>query len=349
MQPLYGPTPPQINLASSIQAAIEAMDPWKNSMLANIKSEHSLQELRQLYCDTKGLCGPDGSAQEEKASFGWAWKDREGTLIAKCNGPAPGWHPHSFRMESYAYLSFTRLLLLLKLDVDLIPTSQTVYMDSDSLLKRLAQHRKYSYPITNHTLWPDWNVTKVLHQSIRTVRESWIASHQDDNIAYADLSLPAKLNVDADELADLYLTQHLDPLHYNRPHHHRTIQNRIRGAYSWPKLRTYLEKRFQWDTKSADNIDWIAHGTVISANRKQSNTVVKHLIGQAPTGHIAHQNDNRQDPACLSCGEESESNHHVLPCPSLWVACLRATYLTDILAEFSKPQWHSDPNLTDIL
>jgi hypothetical protein len=77
------------------------------------------------------------------------------------------------------------------------------------------------------------------------------------------LSLPAKLNVNADKLADLYLRRHLDPLHYNRAHHFPTtcaslenVQGTITGQYkteirdvysSWPKLRTSLEKPFHGD------------------------------------------------------------------------------------------------------
>jgi hypothetical protein len=355
-------------LAAPLLTAISTMEPWERSLLNEISSPLSLTALRTWYRDNKGACGTDGSVQDHKASFGWKLCNLEGFLIAQCNGPAPGWKPHSFRAEAYGYLSFVRFLLLLERDPALTGMALPVYTDSDSLLKRLAQHRKYKYETPNDTLWPDWDVTSMLFDSINLLRtkptETWIKSHQDDDTAYEDLRLSARLNVDADELADEYIQAHPDPHNYNRalhfPNTGATIENihgsltgqyksEIRDAYSWPGLRSYLTRRFQWEPNLVTRIDWEAHGTAVGANRAQSTIVVKHLIRQAPTGHIAHRNDNRQDPACLSCGADSEGNNHVMRCSGQRATTWRHKYLTSILAELNRPKLHSDPVLLDIL
>ncbi len=73
---------------------------------------------------------------------------------------------------------------------------------------RVTKCLPYPEPFPNHTLLSDWDVT---HQIADTLRQTAILltlkhvkGHQDDTTPYRDLSLEAKLNVDADEEAGEY-------------------------------------------------------------------------------------------------------------------------------------------------
>lgn len=210
----------------------------------------------------------------------------------------------------------------------------------------------------------------MLHHSISTlrgtIRESWVESHQDDHQEYDSLSLAARLNVDADALARQYIIDHPDPVPfvYQFPIHGatlETIQGTITGQYktairdaaTWPQLQAYLCKRFEWDSNIVDRIDWTAMGSALSAHRKHQTTLVKHLIRQAPTGHIAYRNDPRKDPSCFCCKDNNnqivEDNNHVLGCPGTRACNWRKEYLQDIHRSLNRYNLHSDPTLLDIL
>jgi hypothetical protein len=59
--------------------------------------------------DPNTLLVSDGSAGDELMSFGWVLSLHDGTVLARCSGPAPG-HESSFRSEGYGMLSAARFL-----------------------------------------------------------------------------------------------------------------------------------------------------------------------------------------------------------------------------------------------
>ena len=85
---------------------------------------------------------------------------------------------------------------------------------------------------------------------------------------------------------------------------------------------------------------------IIKTYTTQRTTIVKHIHGISPTGHIAHRNNNHAPHECPACLEPYEDNTHLLQCsdPSRdeWRRkTIKRTY------EYQQ-QW-TDPYLLDLL
>jgi hypothetical protein len=85
-----------------------------------------------------------------------------------------------------------------------------MFSDNKGLLTRINARNKYT---TNHpsaTLTPDWNLVEQIHSTLKKTQSLFpsfhthiahIKGHQHDHTPYAELSLEAQLNVDADATA----------------------------------------------------------------------------------------------------------------------------------------------------
>ena len=96
-------------------------------------------------------------------------------------------------------------------------------------------------------------------------------SHQDSNAAYANLTLAAQMNCDADNLATAFheTSQGMwhPPLVPLLPHtcvqlevQGRTItghyKTKLREQANLPQLKSYLKHRFAWNDDVIDDLDW---------------------------------------------------------------------------------------------
>jgi hypothetical protein len=160
----------------------------------------------------KLLLVSDGSELARHMTFGWALCLADGTRLAVCSGPAfgPG---SSHRAEATGMLSGARFLQLLQLfcsDIILRPT--TFITDNKGLLMRIVQRCQYSVNYATATLAPDWDLLEQIYDAIQDLSISpkfeHVKGHQGDTVAYAKLSLPAQLNVDADHEAGNFQWNH---------------------------------------------------------------------------------------------------------------------------------------------
>ena len=107
----------------------------------------------------------------------------------------------------------------------------------------------------------------------RTPLVSHVKGHQDDNTAYALLSLKAQLNVDADTAASLFQTDHgasryLVPIITGNSAqliiNDKTITygyvKTIRNAYAYPLLKSYISQSNKWSAWELSTIDWTSLG-----------------------------------------------------------------------------------------
>eukprot|EP00957_Ditylum_brightwellii_P111286 8486532-Ditylum_brightwellii.AAC.1 len=83
-----------------------------------------------------------------------------------------------------------------------------MYLDNKGVIKRIKKQQTYSSDYSFNTLTPDWDViaqiSNILDLSNFTSTIQQIQGHQDKHKKYDELSLLAKLNVDADLLAVEY-------------------------------------------------------------------------------------------------------------------------------------------------
>jgi hypothetical protein len=183
-----------------------------------------------------------------------------------CSGQCavPGYDLRSYRAEGYNMIGgllFLRHLCLFSNRLNIIPL-HSIYCDNQGLIKKVnklftfrlastasALHSEYDVLITNKSLLTGF-------QSLPAI--SHVHEHQDNDIDYADLPLPAQLNVDADvlateELAERPTTCTLVPLmpaakvQFSISGHTitRKLSALIRRQYGLLLIKCYLKDRFR--------------------------------------------------------------------------------------------------------
>jgi ribonuclease HI len=156
------------------------------------------------------IIATDGSVKPYRAqgTFAWVLADQDGTPWLRCRGPVSGTPINSFRSEAHALLSVLVYLNLL-VDYFMAPISTIeicIYTDSKSNVKQIIQnrHRKQpEFPI--ETFSPSWDLHQAIHRELTNLPNitiHHIKAHQDRTTPNAELSQEAKLNIEADKLAE---------------------------------------------------------------------------------------------------------------------------------------------------
>ncbi len=152
------------------------------------------------------------------------------------------------------------------------PRCSELYSDNMALIQRIDKQlgRNTWYP--NDTISSDWDVLQAIVTTLRrfprTPLVSHVKGHQDNNTAYALLSLKAQLNVDADTAASLFQTDHgasryLVPIIAGNSAqliiNDKTVTygyvKTIRNAYAYPLLKIYIDQRnksYKWALSTID-------------------------------------------------------------------------------------------------
>jgi hypothetical protein len=189
---------------------------------------------------------------------------------------------------------------------------------------------------------------------------SHVKGHQDDELEYADLPLPAQLNVDADVLATHELSEYptscehvplLPSAQVQLSIAGRTITRKlapsIRRQYGLRLLKSYMPGRFHWNNATIESVDWEAFSCAFRSAHKRRIFSFKLCFWLLPTGETLQKRSSRFDPHCSACGHILETNDHMFQCPSIthrkWQSNLLST--TRKRAEKAK----TDPRLTHIL
>jgi hypothetical protein len=148
----------------------------------------------------------DGSSAKGSMSFGWKCVLSDGTPIAEASGPAYGSKATSYRSEGYGLTSATTFFVHLFKFCGVPPCWSFQFVsDNLGLITRINHLIRYPEHFPNITLQPDWDLIRAIQIAIcalgRPSTFDHVKGHQDDHHDYEDLSLEARLNVDADSLA----------------------------------------------------------------------------------------------------------------------------------------------------
>ena len=252
---------------------------WEKALLHALELiDVTEAELLQALQEPCLICS-DGSQIGPKASLGWILSTYDGRRLAKCNGPAYGCKPSSYRAEGYGILSGCRFLIQFRHHHQIEEPWQLLFLcDNDSMLNKALEPQDLNRTFPNSTLDPDWDVVAEIWKAVHRLEGQHcrptfqhIKGHQDDNTAYGRLSLKAQLNVDADRLADAYIAQ--NP---NHPYHTVPLLPTSGGQIHLPggtithnfkhtlgcarteqPLKDYLCQRHSWDEETLDTIDWL--------------------------------------------------------------------------------------------
>jgi hypothetical protein len=172
---------------------------------------------------------------------------------------------------------------------------------------------------TNQSLEPDWDVINEIrwtleNDGIEGGNIFHLLGHQDRKKPYAELSLNAQLNVDADGLATKYQQLYGEErsqaflFPHTSAHLHvegfgtctYRIPQTLRRAETAIPLYDYVVTRNGWTTHQANSVDWDAHGRAIKKQNKRRIHVTKLVHDILPTYSNLHRRNPRMEK-CPNC------------------------------------------------
>jgi ribonuclease HI len=275
----------------------------------------------------------DGSVKLEQGTFGWSIRTKEDKPIATGKGASYGYPQHSFRAEAYGMLSMLLFMVRnLEFHMEPFPTRIEVFTDNSGLVKRIRKKRGIEgVEFPNSTLDGDWDVVQAIVKLIKkfpSVNVKHIKGHQDKETPIQDLSMTARMNVEADQLAGEY--------QYESHHVHDQVpmitgtgvqvegpkgtitsqlENVLRQLGTEEALIKYLLNHEKWTSDVLDRIDWKAYENAVrNCRAAHAQFITKLTMDLLPTGKRVYRYKPYYDHCCPSCGEAQEDRKHVLRC-----------------------------------
>jgi hypothetical protein len=156
----------------------------------------------------------------------------------------------------------------------------------------------------------------------------WVRGHQDKHTAYADLSLQAQLNVDADWYAGKYQDKSgkFLPQCTLLPACTATLsirditvtsdyKNQLIQAYTEPRYIEYLQNKFGW---SGTIINTIAWKSLSLAVRRINRSVILTKVSNdlLPTAETLKKYNYQNSNNCVLC-DKTETRDHMIQCKAV--------------------------------
>ena len=272
------PTP----FPTTLTTFIEQLTPWESLLLRRFKLLCSPQDLSTHFSQALPmfLCS-DGSAPSFRGSFGGLCSTPDGQLLFSISGPAPGYRTSSFRAESYGLLALLRFVVQICNFYSIeLPTTLRFYTDSQSLVDTSYLRLEWTVEYPYSTMSADWDIQQSITSTIREFETPplllHVKGHQDRFQSIDSLSLPARLNIQADALAGQYqypsdVSSTISPLitgaTANLQRHTGTITNNYRHTLrrfaSTPLICQFIKQKNNWTQDNFDSICWEIHGAVL--------------------------------------------------------------------------------------
>ena len=346
-------------------AYINTLPSWEQALLSSIELKVSQLEFLQKVATASVLVGSDGSVQGPRASFAWVMSDKDGNRLAQCNGPAYGAKPVSYRAEGYGILSILRFFFHLKKQWH-VTNKFAVVCDNETMVKRANEKFNGKAATPNSTLEAEWDLLAEIWTTLQELDDwsiTWVKGHQDDKKPYANLDLKAQLNIDADALANQYITDNpnhpyqqvpllpVSGVQLNLPIGTIThkLKRELRVARTAPGLQQHLCTKFNWTAPVFDNIDWESFRRAMNRLDKHRVTLTKHVNDIVPVGRRVHRYDPKYPKSCITCGIEEETASHLLECPQR--AKRRNTCMQALRQHFQKEnnKWDAPLELQELM
>ena len=340
----------------TFESYVHTLDPWEIDILRHTT----------MHVDPYTLCtalatgiqaATDGSVRyETQGAFRWILSTDTGEHAATGMGPARGYRPTSYRAEGVGILSLLRFLIrVAEYTSHHEPWRGTIVTDSQSVLKTLAggdvNPDEKDEPVSIdgervlvNALCPDWDVLIETQHALLQLPEltlKFVKSHQDKGKPYAQLSLNAQLNVDADKLASEYQDQYgaertvtpRNRAHLHMPNGSVTSDDapKLRHAYCGPPLQQYIQTRNKWSDSTIASINWEPHGAALRKQMVHRLHFIKLVHDILPT----HSWQNKLDSGkrtCPCCPHQHKDRDHFLRCPGAERNRWRRKFLSNIEA-----------------
>jgi hypothetical protein len=166
-----------------------------------------------------------------------------------------------------------------------------VRFDNQGLLKKQTSFRKFALAKYSAALHSEWEAVISVYNMMDRFPNlpvlKHVYGHQDKDIAFADLPLDAQMNIEADALATMELSEFSSTLHQVPFDPESRVMLSIDGTtLTWrlettirtkarlPALITYFSDRLNWDQRTFHTVDWDTFGGVFP-KIKQRNFITK--------------------------------------------------------------------------
>jgi hypothetical protein len=228
----------------------------------------------------------------------------------------------------------------------LIPTIEIyIYTNSKSNIKCINQNqyrRRQEFP--NKTLSPSWDLHQAIHRELTNLPNfaiCHIKAHQDQSTLNAELTRDAKLNIEADKLAEeVYSSSTFSdqvPMIPGVSSHllidgktivskHRVIFQDVRRMKA---IKLGIQEKTGMMDQALDEVDWESHTMAVGRSQLSQPFLVKLLHQILPIGTLIH----KYDPVTYTIGCPTCRDHydHLFQChhPSRvgWKTQLKATLI----------------------
>jgi hypothetical protein len=342
--------------------------------------EIDLLQYAELHTDPFAICVAlengfravsDGSVWfKSQGSFGWTLSTLLGERAASGMGPVRGAQQHPYRSEVTGLLSLLLFLYHLARFTGKHDSWQgIVATDSQSALDVLWKWiPQEGIPGTDphlhmrDPLMSEWEALVEVYKLLMKmpgIKLEYVRGHQDRQTAYAQLSLLAQLNVDADSMAEQFQIEHGSPrpqawmypstaVHLELPqgtitsHYPDTMRLQVWGA----PLQKYMRTKYQWAPSTYHMIHWNAHKQALKNSEARQTHLTKLVHDNLPTNSRIHRGDKRRQ-MCPSCGTAKEDRDHVIQCTDTTRQTIRQEMLQLITTRCD--DYHTDPKITRLL
>ena len=303
------------------------------------------------------LFATDGSAfVQDKASYSSIITSPKGKLLYSNFGPVLGDPEYlaSDRAELMAILSIiTRLPSLYQSLHIPYPTSRLhVYSDSEVALKLIA--KKLHFQHFSSTFTNNSDVILEIHDIIRNSPLKFtfhhIKSHQDKNLPLSDLSIHARINVEADRIADLQYLEPISQHHKIMPHlpaqkisfsshDHRLTNNTMEELIRFhrdSKAESTIADQWKLSPQLLQTIDWYGLKKTFLAQPPLSSSLSKTLHTQWDTQSRKRRWRQSHTDLCPLCHSTAENTRHILRCPHTTISMARKDSILTIVTKLRK-------------
>ena len=221
--------------------------------------------------------------------------------------------------------------------------------DNQSMVNKTNEISKYVTVFPNSTVASEYDVLAKIRTAMRQLGTSQpvlehIKGHQNEKTSWNKLTLSARLNCRADELADQYLKEFPEvdqtrvpllpssgcQLHLANGTTTYDLKLNLTHARTIPPLRQKLCERNAWEDTVFNMIDWTAHGQALKRLKKHQITLVQYVNDWLPLGKRVHMYDPKYPEWCPSCTAQVEDTTHLMTCPATSRTKWRKESLTTI-------------------
>ena len=315
-----------------------------------------LPKILRLLRKGKLLTATDGSAfVGQKASFGFCFSSPHGSKLYTNYGPVHGDPEYlaSDRAELTALLSAITFIRYLLSTHSITPRkSLVIYTDSKSSLDLLQKPlNRISDTLTNnidlllelkHHLRLSPKIFSLLH----------VEGHQDRHTAVEYLPLPSRLNILADETADLQYNHPLTEHHTSPPHFpaqlislsspHGRIATHFKDElirfHRDPPTETYIASTWNIPLKHLSLVNWKAIHRVLTSQPRFSGAFPKLIHEQWDVSSRKRRWGLTNDDSCPLCHTTSETTSHIHCCNHPTLSQARKKAQIDCITSLNKAQ-----------